>query len=166
MEEQDLGHGRRIVGFSSLEEMLAYQQQREEEAQAQPLLPEQRAITWGDHVMRVVEGPLMIYGHIYTEEELVQIEADAGATDVEIREELRVLRETHARGYRYGRYYSEVVPKGEVGDAHLVTLWPISPEDFVEAQQRDWKLSVPLARRVVNEVRASAQRATQSEDQR
>src|SRR5262245_24065865 len=129
----------RMFSFESLEEAFAFMDESEAEAM-QRVLPEQRAITWGDHAVRVWaapmvgQPPLMIYGQIFTEDELVLNESDAGATADELIYELRVLRESHARGYRYGRWFSTVTPDGEYGEAHIADLWTLTEEEFHRAQ--------------------------------
>jgi len=155
VREQDLGHGNKIIGFDDVEEILAYQQQMEAEANAQPLLPEQETITWGSDVLRIVDGPLMIYGHIYTIEEFLEVEAQAGASSDEIVFEMDQLKDAHQRNYRYGMWYSEICPEGEPGDAHLVSLWPITGDDFRAAEEQGWNFSTSLAQRVYGEVDAS-----------
>jgi hypothetical protein len=151
----------RMFSFESLEQAFAFMDESEAEAN-QRVLPEQRGITWGDHAVRVWASPtvgtppLMIYGQIFTEDQLVATETDAGATADEIVYELRVLRESHARGYRYGQWFSLVTPAGEYGEAHIADLWTLSEEEFQRAQSHDWALDTQVAHRMVVEVRTSA----------
>lgn len=167
MEEQRLGPGIKIIGFNSLEEILAYQAEKEAEVQAMPLLPEQEAITWGDYAVQVVgdeQESLMIYGHIYTEDEYVRLGIEAGGNSDEMAYELAHLHETYARGYRYGEWYSTAAPKGDLGDVHISAMWPISKSIYLAAQAEGWPFSVEIARKMVNEVRASIARVEAGDD--
>jgi len=160
VEEQDLGYGNKIIGFRSSDEVLTYLEEQEALAQeamkhlAQPQLD----IGYGAYVLRVLaygdNESLAIFGYIYTEDEVRELEINAGAglNNGELESIMSNLRDSYARGYRYGTYHSMVVPQGEPGDAHLMSLWPITELDFEEARSNDWELSEHLRERVLGEI--------------
>ena len=100
----------------------------------------QRNIGWGDHVVRFADHPagppdrpLVIFGAIPTEAEYLRAE---GLDVLDIRREMSM-----ARGYRWGRWHSSVVPDGELGSAHVVNLQPISSAEFDDAGSVMWEPS-------------------------
>lgn len=146
MREQKLGPGINIVGFDSMEEMLAYQAEQEAIANAQ-VLPKQLEITWGDYVFRVIDG-LAIWGEIFTRETFLGPNED----DEELIAEWEDLQDAYDRGYRYGQWYSVVEPKGEYGSAHLVNLWKITERDFERARLVNWEVWSEFASRISEEI--------------
>ena len=160
MKEQKLGPGISIQGFDSLEEMLQYQAEKEQEA-LHNTLPEQAAITWGDYVFRMVDD-LAIFGHIMTPAEYLSdtIGSDEPdeATVSEIEGEMKGLERSHVHGYRYGKWFSEVEPTGEYGSAHVVALWGITQEDFEQAERNGWRIWPELGLRIVRETRVAKAR--------
>ena len=46
--------------------------------------------------------------------------------------EKNMLKEARERGYIFGRWYSEVVPDGELGSNHISSCLPMSKEEFEE----------------------------------
>ena len=150
MKEQKIPYGS-IVGFESLEELLAYQEKQEQEA-IERTLPSQWEIGWGDHVLRVVED-LAIWGHIFSEREFLGMNTKPGeAPDEETLYELDTLRASYLAGYRYGLWYSVVEPEGEYGSAHVSTLWKINGDEFTIAKRRGWELWPEIAHRIVEEI--------------
>jgi len=145
MREQKLGPGINIVGFDSMEEMLAYQAEQEAIANAQ-VLPQQLEITWGDYVFRVIDG-LAIWGEIFTRETFLGPDPDE-----ELIAEWDDLQDAYDRGYRYGQWYSVVEPNGEYGSAHLVNLWKISERDFQRAHLLNWEVWSEFASRISDEI--------------
>jgi len=163
MKEQKLGYGISIQGFSTFEEMDDFLAESEREAIANTL-PEQWQITWGSYVVRVVER-LVIFGIVYTEEQFLNTSLKGEAEyDEEIRAELDDLRAAHERGYRYGRWFSEVEPDGEYGSAHVVNLWRITEEDFVAARHNGWHLNPDLIVRMHKEISAARREADRGQD--
>jgi hypothetical protein len=158
MEEQDLGFGNKIIGFSTYEEMQAYiDQQADELAESMKhLAPEQLNIALGTHVLRLVgeenETSLAIFGYIFTVEELVTNELNAGATSDELLYMLDKSQDLFEQGYRYGNWISRICPEGEVGDAHISTLWPISEADYEHARNNRWLMPKYLLDRVGEEM--------------
>jgi hypothetical protein len=149
MKEEKIGPGITMLGFESAEEMAAYMAEQEADAVAGSL-DEQWAITWGTYVLRIVDE-LWIFGYIYTPSEYSDLTPGA-EMDEEIIAELVQLQQSHDLGYRYGRWFSEVVPDGEYGSSHVVNLWQISKADFDQARAAEWHPSPELAFRVGTEV--------------
>lgn len=126
MKEKKLGQGISVQGFDSLEELLDYQM-RQESKNANQALPEQWAIGVGDYVFRLVDE-LPIFGHI--------TQRSAG----------------YDKGYRYGRFYSSVLPEGEYGSAHVATLWKISRNEFNRARRLHWEVWYSFAVKMTEEI--------------
>lgn len=109
------------------------QMRAEEEAANANVHPDQAALTWGDHFVRFYEmgpeGILAIFGAIYTASDYERSEGAQGLAEAE---------ERMARGYRFARCYSVIEPEGELGDTHVVTVWPITPEQFAQAKAAGW----------------------------
>jgi hypothetical protein len=159
MKEQDLGHGQKIVGFDSLEEMFAYQERKEQEASASTV-PEQWAIARGDRVIRIHHG-LVIFGHIFTEAEFLMEDTVDDENSDELLAELRSLRGSFDRGYRYGKWYSVVKPSGEYGSAHVCNLWNITHGEFETGRRKEWKAWPELITKVTEELGAAQTRKEQ-----
>jgi hypothetical protein len=151
MKEQKLPHGQSIVGFSSMEEMVDYMDAKEQEA-IENTLPAQWEIKWGARVLRIVED-LVIFGHIFTEQEFLEINTDPEKPDEETIYELDGLKRAHDAGYRYGIWYSVVEPEGEYGSAHVSTLWEITPEDFSAGRENGWEVAAETVWRVAMEMK-------------
>jgi len=152
MREQKLTRGQSILGFDSTEEMLGYMAEQEEKAIAEAL-SEQWAITWGDYVVRFIDD-LVIWGELETQVDVVE---DAGGEDEEeTRYELEQILDSHGRGYRTGKWFSEVEPTGEYGSAHVVTLWKITKEEFETAGENDWHIWPELVQKLATEMDAAA----------
>lgn len=148
-----------IVGFESMEEIMSYMAEAEETAIAQTL-PEQWDITWGDYVIRR-QDDVAIFGVVFTEDEL---SFGTEASPEEIEEELRGLRSAYGRGYRYGRWFSIVEPNGELGSAHVCSLWKISQDDFELARGKGWVIWSDLANRMYHEISGSVVRKGKTEE--
>ena len=144
-EEAKLPYGGAVFSFSTMEEFYQHQEQAETAANAN-VVPAQREITWGDYVIRLVPD-LVVWGRIYTFEEIVAKEAELGAKEDELERTKLRLRAFYDRGYRYGWWSSSVDP-GEPGDAHISTLWRIPREDYEKARDNAWLLWPELAHRL------------------
>jgi len=139
MKEQKLPHGHSVMGFESMEEMQAYMADAEARA-IRAAIPRQWEISWGAYVLRVVDT-LVIFGHIW------------GSSDYEYTEELEHERiNNYPRGYRYGKWYSEVLPEGELGSAHVSTLWEITEQEFMAAEKNNWELDEEVGKRIAREI--------------
>lgn len=158
MKEEKLGRGISIQGFESLEELLAHQEEMERQA-IEDALPEQWAIDYGDLVFRVADD-LPIFGRIFTELTFLADNTSEGqsAPDPEIVAEWEGIESAHQKGYRYGKWYSSVCPEGELGSAHVVTLWRISNEDFTRARLMRWELWTELAQQIYEESHEARER--------
>jgi len=119
------------VSGESLEALFAEMRANEDAANAQ-VRPEQAALTWGDHFLRLYpmgEQVLAIFGRIPSAEEFERSEGSDGlARHTEIME----------RGYRFAWCHSIIEPEGEPGDTHVVTVWPITEAQFAEAKAVGW----------------------------
>src|SRR5215831_217097 len=51
---------------------------------------------------------------------------------------LPLLESAHAAGWRYGRWYSQVDPDGDLGQHHVAHLIPISRRQFLAARRDGW----------------------------
>jgi len=157
VEEQDLGYGNKILGFGSYEEMQAYiEEQNASLVEAmKDLTPEQLSITFGGYAIRFVphgDLTLAIFGHVFTNEEMVSKEVESGASSDELIVILSKFHQLYADGYRYGEWFSVICPEGEVGDAHVTTLWPITEADFEHAKNNRWDPPKYLTDRVAEEI--------------
>jgi len=165
VKEQRLSNGMTILGFDSVEEMAEYTLNNREAADSQKL-PEQDAITWGDYVVRLVntgDKELAIFGHILTEEEILHREGLTEPDD-EFLFTMERIREAHHAGHRYGEWFSKILPEGETGSAHVVSLWQIEEADFVYALDHDWVLNDELLTKVLAEVTHALKRAGREGD--
>ena len=162
MKEHDLGRGNKIIGFSSMEEMAAYMAEAEARVaeQMKHLTPEQSGISFGSYALRLipvgddVNDTLVIFGRVYSYAEVELLELASGADPLhgELRTIMERFNRLHADGYRYGRWFSNVCPEGEVGDAHVTTLWPITEADYQHALNNSWECPAYLLTRVLDEM--------------
>lgn len=132
-----------FTSYDNLDDMLADMREKEDEANAS-VLDCQRAVTWGSHYVRLwtdVSPPLVIFGYIHTEKELDAKEKELGAGAEERMSTMRRMRDSHERGYRFGRHYSVVEPDGELGSVHIANvLGAITAEQFERAELFGWQL--------------------------
>lgn len=160
--------------FGSIDEMYE-QMHRHEEAALQDTLPDQiDGCSWGKYGIRMApvnkmvqqikgidlgEEEIMIFTDIFTAEQLEEMELEAGASEAEAMEFSQRKHELYDRGYRSGMHYSIVEPEGELGDAHVFTMWPITKDDFAWAKAHGWKLHPGAMARVQNEIEEAITRA-------
>jgi hypothetical protein len=85
---------------------------------------------WGDYVL-TLSGDLLIVGYIQTLEEIEAGEREEGALDEEVGRTLEMLISAYGNGYRYGRYYSLILPEGELGSHHVSRLKRITKHQFI-----------------------------------
>lgn len=95
--------------------------------------PEQFAVSWGDHFLRVTGDGLHIYAeaptlewfllHNPAEHDMDEWDAPGGV---------------YAAGYRFARHYSLAMPGGEPGFTHVAHLTPITASEFDDARSRGW----------------------------
>lgn len=155
MKEQEIAPGIKLLGFNSLEEILEYQEKAYNEAEARTL-DIQREITYGDYVFRLHEE-ILIFGRVSTQEEFLgnNLRGQEDEYNDEIRAEWAGIEEAHTRGYRYGRYHSNVCPEGEWGSSHVSTLWKITADDFEVAERNDWQMTPDMALRIGYEIKVA-----------
>lgn len=112
------------IPFESVDDAFAAMDKAEREAneRAHPL---QRAIGYGAFAVRAL-GEITIWGFIPEKHEAEPYE------------------DSFERGYRFGKWYSVVCPEGELGDAHISTLWPIRKEDFDHAKANGWSMETAI----------------------
>ena len=121
-----------IRGFDSIEEMLATMEEDERKAIASIKPRQQRDLGWGTFGLRMVpsrQGEIPVWTEIYTEDEAAKGEEPETMDD---------LRASYGRGFRYGMHYSVLCPEGELGSAHISTMWPITELDFHRAKEIGW----------------------------
>jgi hypothetical protein len=135
-----------IRSFDSIEEAFAFMQRAEQRANAH-LAPEQQALTWGSHWIRVYDS-LLIVGYCMTEEEMRHDEQEAMGDDIktpegqaEFDQNMTRMAESHERGYLFGWAFSVVEPTGELGSSHRGAVWPISEGLFEKLQAKAWDRS-------------------------
>lgn len=144
-----------IKQFSSFEEAMNAMAEAEAAAN-ENLAPEQSALTWGSTWVRFDHVPsgVLIVGRCATIEEVEagerecapkiedypvetgppvivdEFTADTAEFEGELAGTLAQTRDSHERGYLFGRAYSAIEPDGELGSTHRANAWPISPECF------------------------------------
>ncbi len=127
-----------FVPIDDLDVFFAEMRANEHQAMAN-LQPEQRTITWGSYAFMVSMG-IRIFGYVWTEAEFEANERDCGADDEEMESSMESLRDSHERGYRFGRWYSMVEPDGEIGSNHVSNMVPITKEQFDQiVQTQGWR---------------------------
>lgn len=136
-----------FASFDTMEEMVEFMRRQEEEANAH-LAPQQQAVTWGDYWIRFydIEHRICIFGHVYTEDEMMEKERavplmageSSEEVEAEIAAEMEGIRDAHKRGYMYGWAYSVIEPEGEPGSTHQANLWPIPQWLYEQARDVRW----------------------------
>lgn len=139
------------VAYGSIEEMLE-EMGRAEIRAIEEATPRQWAITYGDVVLKPDPSrSLLIFGRIHT-----KAERDKGEDAYTVSR----LDDAYRRGYRTGRWHSDIVPEGEEGDSHISTLWPIAVEEFEEAEALNFSTqliaSLPWGREMLKRVHDEA----------
>ena len=122
--------------FDNTEDMFAAIRRNVESAKS-AATPEQNAITYGDHWVRSYED-FLIFGYIYTKEEMDAAETALGASQEELEYEHRVYDRSYRDGFRFGKAYSIVEPDGELGDTHVCEMVRITTEEFNAAKSLNW----------------------------
>jgi len=149
-----------ITSFNTEEELQEYfAKMREAEIQALSRLHEQqRRITMADEMPedgtrfwmspRLGDYGVVIFGRAQSFSESNANEIQSGAEPEEAAYSDEALRDAFARGYVYGNAYSPLETRGELGSTHLSRVWPITEEQFNQAQECnfDFPSTVALAR--------------------
>lgn len=127
--------------FDSFEEMIEFMDEQTKIANA-GLAEDQKSLTWGSHFANFVpEDNLVVFGYVFTEDENVKSETECGASTEEAQATLASVRDNHERGYLFGRCYSIVEPRGELGDTHRASAWPIPASLFSAAKEAGWNVA-------------------------
>lgn len=129
-----------MMEFNDIDEALAWIQKNEELANRK-VHPIQQKVVRGTYALRLYAEELTIYGYVLSEEEVRQGEVDAGADEDELNFTMEHLEGSYQRGYRFGKWHSVACHDGELGDAHVSTLMPITKEDFELAKLSDWNVA-------------------------
>jgi hypothetical protein len=135
-----MDHIQTFDNFEDMQKMLSAQIEKAKTW----IRPAQERITYGDHWMRIWDGwgeKILICGYISTLEELDKEERRLGASEEEIAEEHETMQYSYNNGFRFGRAYSIIEPRGELGDTHVSQMIPITKEEFDEVERLDWNLS-------------------------
>lgn len=143
-----------VRSYSNAQEMFDAMATRELAA-ALEVVDKQREVTWGSYFFKPVTTStetIYVFAKCDTLDDIVQGEVNAGADSDEIDYYKRHYTDMHQRNYRRGWHYSVVVPDGEYGDSHLVSIWPITEADFEEAKSLGWTPSESLLARVRHEM--------------
>jgi hypothetical protein len=96
-------------------------------------------VTWGSYwISPRPDLGLLIFGHVFTEQEVIEDERRCGADEDEAAMTLRNIVKGHHRGTMYVRAYSTVVEEGEIGFAPRAMCLPLTEEQFEEARSHKW----------------------------
>jgi hypothetical protein len=125
-----------VQSFDNAEDMFAAIN-RGVEAAKRRATPRQWAISYGDYWLRTFEG-FIIAGRITPEAELWGAEEELGASGEELEEERRMMEDSYADGFRFGKAWSIACPEGELGDTHISDMIPITKEEFEQLKDLDW----------------------------
>ena len=106
--------------FGTADEMFAYMARAEQSAN-EAVHPAQRSIQRGEYVIRPM-AQFLIFGYLF-----------------DTNDKRNTRQDLFDRGYRTGYWFSDACPEGEEGDAHVVTLWRITQEEFKAAEAIDWE---------------------------
>lgn len=84
---------------------------------------------------------IKIYGEVWSLDHVFEVEAKyySSSDEMEEFEEFKEsMRNSYERGYRFGKWYSELEVEGELGSAHISTMHKIDQEQFEIARQKAW----------------------------
>ena len=150
-----------IQSFDNFEDMQKTLSDQIEKAKSW-ILPPQEQITYGDYWMRIWDdgygSKFLICGYIHTLEELDETERRLGASEEEIAEEHETMQYSYNNGFRFGKAYSVIESRGELGDTHVSQMVPITKQEFEDAKLLDWELSstvnLPWFRKAIERLKA------------
>jgi hypothetical protein len=154
IKEVKLGPGGSFTfGYKDFDEMMAHMRQAELKAMAR-ILPEQQAMIncrkeqWYINIAVDIKE-LFIAGEAWSLDRARKEELDSykvkSAEELsdedrqEFRSSTRMTRDSRMRGYIFGRAYSEIEPRGELGSTHVTAMLPIDEAAFNEAREQDWR---------------------------
>lgn len=125
-----------MFSFESLEDMQEFLKDQNAAAKA-AMTKEQETLTWGSYVIMPTTD-FVIFGYIFTEEEVRLGEINAGGSQEEVEWTLQGIRAAFERGHLFGRWHSIVELEGELGSNHAVNCWPIDSHTFNIAATFGW----------------------------
>jgi hypothetical protein len=154
IKEEKLGLGMSFMhGYKDIDEMFAHMAAAEKTAMER-VLPEQRAMIDSSQEqwflnLSVNPEELAIFGEAWSlrrarKEELesyhVQSVDELGEEDRHaFHSSCKMMADSRRRGYIFGRAYSEIEPRGELGSTHVADMWPLTEAAFNEAREQDWR---------------------------
>jgi len=154
IKEENFGSGSGIAyGFKDLDEFYRYLARKEQQANERMLDIQRRMITCEDEQWYVnISVPmqeLFIAGEAWSlrharqsELESYGVETVSGLNDeqkAEFNASIRLMRDARNRGYIFGKSYSIIEPRGELGSTHVSCMWPINEAAFNEAREQMWR---------------------------
>lgn len=96
-------------------------------------------VTWGSYWIAPRQDlGLLIFGRVFTEQEIISDEKSCGADDDEAAMTLRNILKGHHRGTMYVVAYSTACVKGELGFVSRSVCLPITQQMFQQAQAHEW----------------------------
>lgn len=137
-----------LKNYDTADEMFSAIQEQTEALAKAPHIP----VKEGDYVLAVLQrGPVQIpvFGHLESPLDRWQ-DQDVEALEGDARAEYEWERDYHQRaldsGFYFGRWYSVLVPKGELSTAHASTfVMTIEKEVFEQAQAHGWNIELRVA---------------------
>jgi len=149
----DPDHGTYFTQYDNLEEALE-DMGKAEDAANRRLFPEQRAMIGcqdDQYFINIAVNiqKLFIVGEAWSSETANKNELECYAKDehgnlsdegeAEFHHSCAMLRSSRRRGYIFGRAFSVIEPRGELGSTHVANMWPISKAAFEEAKNQNWQ---------------------------
>jgi hypothetical protein len=154
IKEESFGMGSGIAfGFKDFDDFARYLGKKEREAMAR-ILPEQERMIDCEKEQFFINiavdlRELFIAGEAWSlsrarKEELAsyKVESVTELSDEDkecFNESTRMMWSSRKRGYIFGRAYSEIEPRGELGSTHVTCMWPIPEAAFKEAKEQNWR---------------------------
>lgn len=135
-----------IIGFNDWDDAARRMAEAERVAN-ESVADRQREIVYGSYWLRAAPDGMLEYGRVLDQAE--------GERDQEP-DTIEAMRDTYQRGYRFS--WQASVLGVAFGDAHIAVLWPITEEEFEQAQAQNWELTyadwqTDMLRRVTAEMR-------------
>jgi len=129
----------KVTSYDSFEEMQSALQVAEEAA-AKRITPTQSKVTFGDcWAMPVPEFGCVVFGHVWRREDFERSWEENDVPQEERDDEMKMTEEMLERGFVFGRAYSVLEERGELGSTHKSDLWPITGQQFLEASEVEWR---------------------------
>jgi hypothetical protein len=131
-----------FIGFDSMDEMQAYLETAEREAFAR-INPVQRWVMHAtDETVYWVRSweHILIFGEAWTAQQMIDSETEHGADEDEAKHSAQHILDQRRRGYLFGKAWSVIEPRGELGTTHVSEVVPIPFALFEYARRNDWTL--------------------------